>query len=188
MVHQNIIRIIAIIVINFQFHKSENWFALRQCDIFGWFYHSWCETFNGVLTILNGAHVLQILYILHAIYKYVRVYHVRVWKRVSCPIVVTRHGCRWQCICCYKYEINIKILPIRIARHWHVYICTLNLVCLILSPVPYPTIHHSEQKCAHFCSEWCIVGYETSALWGLWDWSIPCRLSGCVLAAWVSLC
>ena len=34
--------------------------------------------------------------------------------------------------------------------------------------VPYPTMHHSEQKCAHFCSEWCIVGYGTGALWELW--------------------
>ena len=33
------------------------------------------------------------------------------------------------------------------------------------TPVPYPTMHHSEQKCAHFCSEWCIVGYGTGALW-----------------------
>ena len=32
-------------------------------------------------------------------------------------------------------------------------------------------MHHSEQKCAHF-SEWCIVGYERSALWDLWIWSI----------------
>ena len=39
--------------------------------------------------------------------------------------------------------------------------------------VPYSTMHHSEQKCAHFCSEWCIVGYETSELWDLWGWSIP---------------
>ena len=29
--------------------------------------------------------------------------------------------------------------------------------------VPYPTIHRSEQKCAHFCSEWCIMGYGTGA-------------------------
>ena len=35
--------------------------------------------------------------------------------------------------------------------------------------VSYPTMHHSEQKCAHFCSEWCIVGYGTGAFW---DWSI----------------
>ena len=33
------------------------------------------------------------------------------------------------------------------------------------APVPYPTIHDSEQKCAHFCSEWCVVGYGTGALW-----------------------
>ena len=32
-------------------------------------------------------------------------------------------------------------------------------------PVTYFTIHHSEQKSAHFCSEWCIVVYETGALW-----------------------
>ena len=31
---------------------------------------------------------------------------------------------------------------------------------------------HSEQKCAHFYSEWCVVGYETGALWDLWDWPI----------------
>ena len=50
------------------------------------------------------------------------------------------------------------------------------------APVPYPTMHHSEQKCAHFCSEWCIVGYGTGALWDFWisqltdpniDWGTP---------------
>ena len=35
------------------------------------------------------------------------------------------------------------------------------------SPAPYPTMLHSEQKCAHFCSEWSIVGYKTSAFWDL---------------------
>ena len=33
------------------------------------------------------------------------------------------------------------------------------------APDPYPTMHHSEQKCAHFCSEWFNVGYGTGALW-----------------------
>ena len=33
-------------------------------------------------------------------------------------------------------------------------------------------MHHSEQKCAHFCSEWCIMGYGTGALWELWIISI----------------
>ena len=35
------------------------------------------------------------------------------------------------------------------------------------APVPYPTMLHSEQKCAHFCSEWSIVGYGTGAFWDL---------------------
>ena len=30
------------------------------------------------------------------------------------------------------------------------------------APAPYPTMLHSEQKCAHFCSEWSIVGYGIS--------------------------
>ena len=33
------------------------------------------------------------------------------------------------------------------------------------APVPYPMMLHSEQKCAHFCSEWYIMGYGTGALW-----------------------
>ena len=40
------------------------------------------------------------------------------------------------------------------------------------APVPYPTMLHSEQKCAHFCSEWSIVGYGTGAFWDLWIRSI----------------
>ena len=38
--------------------------------------------------------------------------------------------------------------------------------------VPYPTMHHWKQKCAHFCSEWCIVGSGADALWDMWIWSI----------------
>ena len=40
------------------------------------------------------------------------------------------------------------------------------------APVTYPTIHHSAEKCAYFCSESWIVGYGISALWDLWNWSI----------------
>ena len=40
------------------------------------------------------------------------------------------------------------------------------------APVPYPTTLHSEQKRAHFCSEWGIVGYGKGAFWDLWNWSI----------------
>ena len=39
------------------------------------------------------------------------------------------------------------------------------------APVSYPTKLHSEQKCAHFCSEWSIVGYGTWAFVDLWYWS-----------------
>ena len=41
------------------------------------------------------------------------------------------------------------------------------------APAPYPTMLHSEQKCAHFCSEWSIVGYGTGAFWDIWTWSTP---------------
>ena len=40
------------------------------------------------------------------------------------------------------------------------------------APVPYPTMLHSDQKCAHFWSEWSIVGYGTSTFWDLWIRSI----------------
>ena len=44
------------------------------------------------------------------------------------------------------------------------------------APIPYPMMHHSEQKYAHFCSEWCIVGYGTGALWDLCNRSIPLKI------------
>ena len=43
--------------------------------------------------------------------------------------------------------------------NWQIHKCT----------VPYPTMHNSEQKFAHSCSELCIVGYGTGALWDLLD-------------------
>ena len=39
--------------------------------------------------------------------------------------------------------------------------------------VPNPTMLHSEQKCACFCSEWSIGGYGIGAFWDLLNWSIP---------------
>ena len=35
------------------------------------------------------------------------------------------------------------------------------------TPAPYPTMFHSEQKCAHFCSEWSIVRYGTGIYSGI---------------------
>ena len=40
------------------------------------------------------------------------------------------------------------------------------------APVPYPQCTIPEQKCAHFCSELCIVGYWISVLGDLWNWFI----------------
>ena len=36
------------------------------------------------------------------------------------------------------------------------------------APLPYPRMLQSEQKCAHFCSEWSILGYGRGAFWDLW--------------------
>ena len=33
------------------------------------------------------------------------------------------------------------------------------------APVPCPTMIHSDEKCAHFCSEWSIVGYGKGVFW-----------------------
>ena len=61
---------------------------------------------------------------------------------------------------------------------------TIGLINLIHkshnAPVPYPTMLHSEQKCAHFCSEWNIVGCGTGAVWDLWNWSFWKLITGLV--------
>ena len=44
----------------------------------------------------------------------------------------------------------------------------MNLISLSLSP----TLLHWEEKCAHFSSEWSIVGYGTVAFWDLWIRSV----------------
>ena len=49
------------------------------------------------------------------------------------------------------------------------------------APVPYPTMLHLEQKCTHFCSEWNIVGYGTSALCDLFNLSVVACLLGVYL-------
>ena len=34
------------------------------------------------------------------------------------------------------------------------------------SPTPYPIMHHSEQTCARYCHEWCIVKYRNGQIFG----------------------
>ena len=38
--------------------------------------------------------------------------------------------------------------------------------------VPYPTMCHSEQKCAHLCAKCSIVGYGKGVFWDLLHWSV----------------
>ena len=73
-------------------------------------------------------------------------------------------------------------------------ICSIFAIDLIHksqnAPVPYPSVHHSEQKCTYFCSEWSIVGHGSGAFWYLWNWSIDllyvieCNNWTCLTAYW----
>ena len=65
-------------------------------------------------------------------------------------------------------ELSSRVFSFALA-HWPIHKFQNALV-------PYPTMLHSEQKCAHFCSEWSIVGYGTGAFWDLWNWSIYMKL------------
>ena len=49
---------------------------------------------------------------------------------------------------CRSYEYS----PINLIHKYH------------NAPVPYPAMPQSEQKCAHFCFEWCIMGCGTGVL------------------------
>ena len=54
------------------------------------------------------------------------------------------------------------------------------------APVSYPTMQHSGQKCAHFCSEYCTVGYGTGALRDLWIRSIDDVSHLCHVMVWAT--
>ena len=72
------------------------------------------------------------------------------------------------------YLLNIGGSSFTSRGNWR--ITTAHVIELIHkslnAPVLYPTMLHSEQKCAHFCSKWNVVGYETSTFWDLWHWAI----------------
>ena len=94
--------------------------------------------------------------------------------------------CFWGCISWCIHKANRHCLKKLNSRQnivpgpWKVFEC-YNMVQNITIdqnkkyyniPVPYPTMHPSGQKCAHFCSEGRIVGYGTGALWNLLEWSV----------------
>ena len=83
---------------------------------------------------------------------------------------------------CSKFHVNLANLCYfsvrnRSVRTFSYPVLIAHLTRSHNAPVPYPTMHHSEQKCSHFCSEWCIVGYGTYAFWDLWIRSISYQIS-----------
>ena len=64
--------------------------------------------------------------------------------------------------------------PVHLPIPFHTFfllVLSSSLIYLILvACLSIATMHHSEQKCTHFCSKWCIVGYGIRALWNLRDW------------------
>ena len=62
---------------------------------------------------------------------------------------------RWGLSCCsVNYGTNV----------WYTLYAWIDLIHKSQNAtVPYPSMLHSEQKCAHFCSEWGIVGYGKGA-------------------------
>ena len=68
----------------------------------------------------------------------------------------------------FKFQWSIsKTLEWQLVRIGSVCDWTIDQIHISYdAPIPYPIIHFSEQKCAHFSSEWCFVGYETGVFVG----------------------
>ena len=84
--------------------------------------------------------------------------------------------------CCWDSAVTPSYAVRRRCR-WRIPTCVLCLMALVgtvnkpISQIPRCTyfISHNapfRQKCAHFCSEWCIVWYGTGALWDVWTRSV----------------
>ena len=100
-------------------------------------------------------------------------YYRRIY--VSCGLNdwITLHHTQYLCTWFALFETG-QFYPYRSGSlHWHQAIDLIHKSQN--SPVPYPTMLHSEQKCAHLCSEWSIVEYETGAFWDSWNWLIVTR-------------
>ena len=85
---------------------------------------------------------------------------------------ITKISSKW--IFTLKGTNHLNMSHIAIEKHTYSFL--LPKIVLISKyhnvPVPYLTMHLSEQKYAHFCSERCIVGYGPGTLWDLWDCSV----------------
>ena len=79
--------------------------------------------------------------------------------------------CIWKCRlqCRRPFCLGFKVLTSNHYRKLE-YGCAISLIQKSHNvPISYATMHHSEQKCVHFCSEWCTVGYGTGAVWDYLD-------------------
>ena len=91
---------------------------------------------------------------------------------------ILRHECHHQ---------NWMLSPV--SKKYDGYMATEQSHKFHNAPVPYPTMHYSEQKCAYFCFEWYILRYGTGTFGGLWDWStLWQRVSHCVSFWWINCC
>ena len=100
----------------------------------------------------------------------------------------------WHCMLLYAQCCSVLFCCVYIICFWWIHSICLPMFFRVASlavvhtidpihkshnaPVPYPTMHQScisqctISQCTHFCSDWYIVGYGTSALWDFLDLSI----------------
>ena len=93
------------------------------------------------------------------------------YKMVHCRICMMHCGiCEMGLFRFHSFALDTKLCCF---VSGYSFLCGIDLISKSHnSPIPYVTMYHSEQRYAHFCSEWCIVVYGTGALWDLWDWFI----------------
>ena len=93
------------------------------------------------------------------------------YKMVHCRICMMHCGiCEMGLFRFHSFALDTKLCCF---VSGYSFLCGIDLISKSHnSPIPYVTVYHSEQRYAHFCSEWCIVVYGTGALWDLWDWFI----------------
>ena len=101
--------------------------------------------------------------------------------------IITESNVEVWCVVCWVHVSDESLIVLKFV-YCIVLVAKLlvdgtNLTKPQLHLVADPTIHHSEQKCSHFCSEWCSVGYGTGALWDLWDWSFVSKKCDTVASA-----
>ena len=100
--------------------------------------------------------------------------------RVPIPLKQDSDHYRDTVKCLYDWTV---VTVVTIKRYFAIFEFNANSIWIEQShkpynaPVPYPTVYHSRQKCAHFCSELRLGGYRTGTLWDFWIRSIACIIT-----------